>query len=185
MTTLHAQADSIALPYHQIPDYPADYTAGNILSRMVDGLGYRYYWASKDLTEENLNYTPPNDGKSTLKTLEHLAALSDAIVSAAQNKPSVRPLDLSKLSYYDLRALTLRNLKMASDSYRGKTAEEIAELKVMFQRGERTSTFDFWHEINGPIADAIYHTGQIVSFRRTSGNPVQLGVNVFMGKTKE
>jgi hypothetical protein len=35
--------------------------------------------------------------------------------------------------------------------------------------------------INGPITDAIYHTGQVVSFRRTSGNPIPKGVNVFLG----
>jgi hypothetical protein len=29
----------------------------------------------------------------------------------------------------------------------------------------------FWHMINGPIADALTHVGQINSFRRLAGNP--------------
>ena len=33
--------------------------------------------------------------------------------------------------------------------------------------------------------DAIYHTGQIVSFRRTTGNPIDSSVNVFMGSYRQ
>jgi len=38
--------------------------------------------------------------------------------------------------------------------------------------------------MNGPLADAIYHVGQIVVFRRANGNPQNPRVNVFMGKTE-
>jgi len=44
--------------------------------------------------------------------------------------------------------------------------------------------FPFWNVINGPISDAIWHTGQVVSFRRTSGNPFPKGVNVLTGKKR-
>ena len=57
--------------------------------------------------------------------------------------------------------------------------------KVLFQRGDKTSSFPFWHVINGPISDALYHVGQLVSFRRTTGNPLNSNVNVFMGKNKK
>jgi hypothetical protein len=43
--------------------------------------------------------------------------------------------------------------------------------------------FPFWNQINGPISDALWHCGQVVMNRRASGNPLQLGVNVFVGKT--
>ena len=42
----------------------------------------------------------------------------------------------------------------------------------------------FWHIINGPIADAFTHVGQINSFRRLSGNPVPKA-NVFTGTPPE
>jgi len=37
--------------------------------------------------------------------------------------------------------------------------------------------------INGPLADALTHVGQINSFRRINGNPCKK-VNVFNGKLK-
>jgi hypothetical protein len=42
----------------------------------------------------------------------------------------------------------------------------------------------FWHIINGPIADALTHVGQINSFRRLAGNPTPK-VNVFIGLPPE
>ena len=44
-------------------------------------------------------------------------------------------------------------------------------------------TFPFWNMINGPISDAIWHSGQVVANRRASGNPINPKVNVFIGKT--
>ena len=58
-------------------------------------------------------------------------------------------------------------------------------LKIIFERGGKRSTFPLWNMINGPISDIMYHSGQIVSFRRTNGNPLPKGVNVFTGRTKE
>ena len=66
-----------------------------------------------------------------------------------------------------------------------KTDEEIANLKVIFDREERKMSFPLWNLLNGPLSDALYHTGQVVSFRRTTGNPIQKGVNVFLGKTRD
>jgi len=40
----------------------------------------------------------------------------------------------------------------------------------------------FWNLINGPFSDIIYHTGQVVAFRRITGNPINPGVNVFVGQ---
>ena len=53
---LFSQEVGAALPYHKIPEYPENYGAGNVLSRLIDGLGYRYYWATKDLRVEDLAY---------------------------------------------------------------------------------------------------------------------------------
>ena len=174
-----------ALPYHQIPDYPADYESGNVAARMVDGLGYRYYWATKDLRPEDLAYQPSADAQNAAQTMEHLYGLSLVIMNATKGLPNVRPMDFPDYSFEKRRAATLRNLKVASDNLKGKKDKNLEGYTVIFQRGGNTSEFPFWNLINGPIADAIYHTGQIVSFRRTTGNPVQTGVNVFMGKTKE
>ena len=87
--------------------------------------------------------------------------------------------------YILLREKTLEYLEQSSALFLNKTAEEVKQMQVIFQRGTEQFSFPIWNLINGPISDALYHTGQVVSFRRTSGNPIQKGVNVFIGKTKE
>ena len=64
------------LPYAEIPEAPENYTAGAVVSRMIDGLGFRYYWASEGLTEKDLAYTPGNDGRTIEQTLKHIYGLS-------------------------------------------------------------------------------------------------------------
>ena len=59
------------LPYHEIPEAPESYSANNVLSRMIDGLGYRYYWATKDLTDSDLEYKVSESSRTTLETMEH------------------------------------------------------------------------------------------------------------------
>jgi hypothetical protein len=171
------------LPYHQIPEYPEDFSSGNIVSRMIDGLGYRYYWVTDSLSENDLKYKPSESGKSTFETLVHIRWLSKTILNATKNAPNIRSGNPRELSFEELRKETLMNLKAASEEIRGKSAEELSALSIIFQRGETTSEFPFWNLINGQIADALYHTGQVVSFRRSSGNPINPKVNVFIGKT--
>jgi len=173
------------LPYHQIPEYPEDFSSGNILARLVDGLGYRYYWATEGLRIEDFDYQPSEDAANMGKTMDHLYALSTTILNAVKSSPNVRPLEYPEVDFYEKRAMTLRNLKAASDLLLNATEGDVSNMKLIFKRGEQQSEFSFWHNINGPIADAIYHTGQVVSFRRTNGNPINPKVNVFMGKTKE
>ncbi len=173
-----------SLPYQQIPDYPEDYTSGNVISRLIDGLGYRYYWASEGLREEDLNYKISEDSRSAGETIEHIYGLSRIIVNAAKNEPNVAE-DRSGMNFDDFRKGTLENLKQASELFLGRTSEEVSELKVIFKREDSQSEFPYWHMLNGPIADALYHTGQIVTYRRASGNPINPNVSVFMGKNRE
>ncbi len=172
------------LPYHSIPDYPEDYSAGNVISRMIDGLGYRYYWATDSLTVKDLQYKPSPEGRDTEHNLEHIYGLSEVILNAAKNEPNIRPSDYEHMTYEDFRKGTLKNLKKASELMLGKSEAEVANLKVKFKREEKLSEFPFWHMFNGPIADALWHTGQVVSYRRSAGNPINSKVNVFMGHTK-
>ncbi len=179
-------SDEMENPFHQIPEYPDNYDSGNIVSRLIDGLGYRFYWATKDLTDNDMTYKPSDDGKSTLETLEHIHGLSKTILNGCQNKANIRPAEPEEeMTFEEIRLKTLDNFMAAREATLNKTAEDMLELKIIFQRGENKNEFEFWHMINGPIADALYHTGQIVAFRRASGNPTPPGVNVFMGKTKE
>lgn len=173
------------LPFEEIPAAQEQYTSGNMVKRMVDGLGYRYYWATEGLRFEDFEFSPSADSRNVRQTLEHLFGLSDMIVKAAKNAPIIRPADDTGMSFEELREGTLHNLKDASDLYQGQSAEEISRLEVLFESQGGRRAFPFWQMLNGPIADALYHTGQIVSYRRVSGNPMNPKVNVFMGRNNE
>ena len=180
---LHAQ--EMELPYHQIPDYPEDYGPGNVVSRMIDGLGFRYYWATEGLTQKDLDYKPSEDGRTCLETLEHIHNMSKMILNAADAIPNVREENLPKHSSETLREMTLENLKAASAKMLGKQAEDFKESKVVFQNGDQQSSFPYWNMLNGMLSDCIYHTGQIVLLRRASGNPSNPNVSVFLGKLRD
>ncbi len=170
---------------NEIPAAPENSSAGNIIARMVQGLGYRYYWASKNLRIEDLQYRPTIEASSTFETLEHIYGLAEVIRNSATSSPSIRPVKSPPKDYTVLREKTLEYLEQANALFLNKTQEEVAQMQLVFQRGNDLYHYPIWNLLNGPLADAIYHTGQVVSFRRTSGNPIQKGVNVFTGKTKE
>ena len=81
------QAQEMDLPYKEIPAYPTDYSSGNLVSRMIDGLGYRYYWATEGLTEKDLTYKPSEDGRTILETLEHIHNVDFDITRFSRSHP--------------------------------------------------------------------------------------------------
>lgn len=173
------------LPFKSIPEASKNYESGNIVVRMIEGLGYRYYWATEGLQADDLDYKPSDSGQSTKETLEHIHGLASVLKNVSLNLSSIIPVPSQPEDLAQLRKQTLNSLEEAALNFKNKTPKELAELKVIFERGGKQSSFLFWNMINGPLADALYHTGQVVSFRRSSGNPLPKGVNVFMGKTKE
>ena len=52
--------------YYTIPDTPTTYTAATVAARLVDGLGFRYFWATEGLTEKDLNYKPSAEARTCL-----------------------------------------------------------------------------------------------------------------------
>lgn len=183
-TTMNADPAS-GLPYYQIPDYPETYTAENVAARMIDGLGFRYYWATEGLREEDLAFRPGEDARATVETLEHILGLSTLILNAVYGRANERPAERPALSFEQMRKATLENLKMASDRLKGSPEGALAGFSIVFKRGEETSEFPFWNLINGPVADALWHVGQVVSFRRSSGNPINPKASVFSGRLVE
>lgn len=173
------------LPYHQIPDYPASFTPENVAARMIDGLGYRYYWATEGLRTEDLDYRPGNDGRSAGETIDHIYGLSITILNASLNLPNIFPRPEEDLTFEETRKNTLENMEQASQILKESNDGTLEKLKVMFKSSSGTSEFPYWNMLNGPIADAIYHTGQVVSYRRSSGNPINPNVRVFLGITSE
>jgi len=168
------------LPYHQIPEYPENYTAGTVVSRMIDGLGFRYYWATDGLRGEDLTYKPSDSNRTIEETLDHLYGLSSVIYNSAIKKINDRTQTKeAPLSYEEKRKRTLFNLKKASEIF--LEVEDLNDHLVIFKSKSGTFENPFWNQINGPIEDAVWHSGQIVLMRRASGNPIDSKVNVFRG----
>ncbi|MGB3799299.1 MAG: hypothetical protein WA952_05750 [Lewinella sp.] len=182
---LSSQTEADSLPYAEIAEYPDDYSAGNVLARMIDALGFRYYWATEGLRKTDLDYRPSEEARSCYETIEHIYGLSEMIVNAPRGDTMVRPEDWTDLSFADLRTRTLQRFAEASRLYRGMNSGDLATQRVMFSYSEVYSEHPLWNLINGPLADAIYHTGQLVTFRRATENPANPKVNHFRGKLSD
>ena len=177
LITINASAQS--LPFKNMPDYAEKYTAGTMVARMVEGLGYRYYWATEGLRSEDLAFEPAEKARSIEGTVDHILTLSVMVVRPFRT-PDFYPIEnLSEMTFTAKRKLTLELLQEASEELRNASLDKLANAQLEVGRG---NPLPFWNVLNGPLADAIYHTGQIVSFRRMSGNPINPNVNVLMGK---
>ncbi|MCH4551061.1 MULTISPECIES: hypothetical protein [Aestuariibaculum] len=160
------------LPYYEIPEAPEVYTPATAAARMIDGLGFRYYWATEGLRLEDLAYKIGPDSRTSGETIEHIYGLSKFIRNSvlAENKDDNK----NELSFELKRKQTLMNLKLVSDALKNNQGTfDLANTEV-----------PFWNIINGPIEDAVWHCGQVVMLRRASGNPFTSNVNLFSGKVK-
>lgn len=174
-----------SLPYREIPAYPDTFTAETMAARMIDGLGFRYYWATEGLLPDDLAYRPTPEARSCEETIDHILGLSSLILNTVQGLPNNRSGEETvERSFEEKRRTTLVQLKQASENLQ-QPGINLEELELVFIRGENRIEYPFWNLINGPIADALWHVGQVVSFRRSSGNPFPAGVNVLTGKGRE
>ena len=171
------------LPYHEIPEYNVEYNAGTVVARMIDGLGFRFYWATEGLRTEDLSYKPSKEARTTAETIDHIYGLTRVIYNSAINEPNGRTAKDEELSFEDKRKHTLELLEKAANIFR--ESDDLNKHTIVFQRGDKTSEYPLWNQINGPIADALWHCGQVVSFRRSSGNPYNSKASLFTGKLRE
>ena len=172
------------IPYKEIPAYPEIYNAGTVVSRMIDGLGFRYYWATQGLRPEDLAYKPSETNRTIAETIDHLYGLSEVIYNSAIKKPNDRTGSREdNLSFEAKRVMTLQNLKKASEIF--IELVDLSDNKVVFITPSGAREYPFWNQINGPIEDAVWHCGQVVALRRASGNPFDSHVSLFQGKRRE
>jgi len=170
------------LPYYEVPEYYSEYTVGTVTARMIDGLGFRYRWATEDLREEDLKYKPSEEGRTTEETIDHILNLSRVIVNSALKVANDRSKKFPDLTYDQKRKETLENFQTASFIFQKTTNLEKYSIEFISDNG--TNEFPFWNQLNGPIADAIWHCGQVVVLRRAAGNPINSKVSFLTGKVR-
>ncbi|HLZ17496.1 MAG TPA: hypothetical protein VKQ08_10670 [Cyclobacteriaceae bacterium] len=173
-------AQDKSLPYYEIPGYPETFTAGAVASRLIDGLGFRFYWATEGLRSADLSYRPNDEARTSLETIEHIYGLSKMILYSTKQKEKISEPN-AKLSFAGMRKAVLQNLKAASEKLLVSSDQDLKDFKIMLNGQE----YPFWNQLNGPIADCLWHVGQVVSFRRSSGNPFSGKVEVFTGTVEK
>lgn len=176
-----AKAQETPLPYAEIPAYPEKYTAATVAARLLDGRGFRYYWATEGLRPEDLVHKPSAEARTSEETLAHIYELSSIIANSTAKTANNLKVSQPSLSFTEMRKKTLENFKSASDKLKASSDKDLEDYDMVFQRGDMKREFPFWNELNGPIADALWHIGQVVSFRRSSGNPFNEKANVLTG----
>jgi len=171
--------DEIELPFKTIPDYPETYSAGTVAARMVDGLGFRFYWATEGLRPQDLEFRPGEEMRSIEETIDHIYNMSVLILNAVKQS---KEKTVGNATYEMKRAETLKNLKTVRDVLIVSSDDDF---KNFVSRFGKNVEFPFWNLVNGPIADMLWHCGQVVSFRRSAGNPFNSQVSVFTGRLRD
>lgn len=159
----------------EIQKAPDSLTVSSGLLRMIEGAGFRYYWAAKGLTEKDLVYSTCEDCRNIIETMQHIQSLSGVVKNTVMGQPveRINPSD----NYNEICKATNKNWADAAN-YLINNEVDVSLLQIDFGNG---TPLPIWNLYNGPLSDAIYHTGQIVSLRRSSGNPIHPKVNVLMG----
>lgn len=170
--------------YREIVDVPTTISSGNIVGRFLDGLIFRYYWATEGLSETDLTYRPSDGARNCEETIRHTLDLSEMIANAAQGKMNKRTNQAGELELEGIRRLTLQNLSLASERFKSMPEDSLAGVELIFPSEDGERRLPVWNLMNGPINDAVYHVGQIVTFRRTTGNPISPGLSMMHGKAR-
>jgi len=157
--------------FYRIPSYPNKLTATTTLTRLLDGLGFRFYWSTEGLQPKDYHFRPAPDIKSIEELVDHIWELMNWVSTSSLNKPYTKPNNNE-----DTRKQTLEIIYDLRSTMIAMNDEDLKGLRIRDK--------PFWNIINGPFSDALTHIGQINSFRRLAGNPV-LPAKVFLGEPPE
>ena len=146
--------------FSKSPPPPERMTVGCAIARMIDGLGYRLYWALEGLTEEDCGYRLTEGANSIYEIIWHELGLVNWVHMNVYGEQMRRPENILEQG-----AETLRALEKLRDTFVHVSEEELQSLKL--------EDAPFWSYINMPLSDALHHAGQISILRRGAGNPVR------------
>ena len=153
--------------FYEIPDYPENVSGTSVLVRLLDGLGFRFRWSTEGLSDDDYKFRPAPDCMSIEELVRHVWGLVNWVCQSTLTERFRKQDDIS---------LVRRSVLEMTHALRETLISMGDEELTVVQIRERP----FWHIVNGPIADALTHVGQINSFRRLAGNPTPKA-NVFLG----
>jgi len=160
---------------HEIAPPPTHLDGCRVLLRTIDGLAFRFHWATEGLRPEDYAFRPADDCMSMHELVEHmlhLVFMIEQTIAGSDTRGHFENPDPEVL-----RAEALERLH----GVRARLEElEDAQLATHEVLKRDRSRFPVWNIMNGPIADALTHVGQINAWRRLNGNPTKR-INVFTG----
>jgi len=163
--------------FKQIPEVPKITNSTNCIARIIDGIGFRYYWATESLTDKEFLFSPGNGSMNMTELNLHIYDLAFMThktfgLDAIHQKKSFNNFISTRKEILSLYEACSKHLKSINDDH------------ILNDYTVNPKSFDgdfpFWYLLNGPIADCLTHIGQITNWRRLCGN-IQPKVNVFLG----
>ncbi|MFK8006244.1 MAG: DinB family protein [Saprospiraceae bacterium] len=153
--------------FQSLPPTPSSLSSGAILSRFIVAIGFRYQTATKGLTQNEIQFRPVEGSMNMLELLDHIyKVLTWGYKAFDKNVKLKTPTN----TFDDYRKKTLQVCESFKNRLEEMSDEELEQTEVYLKRID--TTFSFWYLINGPISDVLTHIGQINSWRRIAGNPV-------------
>ena len=152
--------------YDRLPEVPIDWTIANVISRWIDGIGYRYANATNGLPDDLADYRVTESAMSMIEVIKHCY---DLIYWVGVNFDSSLRYNKQLSSISDYRDSTLSLCHHIRTYISGLSDEELRWVTLYLKRTD--TYFPIWYFFNGPMADVLTHIGQINSWRRAAGHP--------------
>jgi hypothetical protein len=166
-----------AFDFRSLPPGPDAVTGSAVLVRLVEGIGFRFRWATEGLRDADLSFRPTPETMSIDGLARHVLGLATWVAAAAGALPEAAGAPGPETAFAEIRQRVLEVFAGLRARLSGMNDDEIAAIRM----GSRGETFPWPHIVNGPLADALTHVGQINVLRRSNGNPTPKA-NVFLGR---
>jgi len=141
--------------FTDISQVPYDHVdARTVLLRLVEAIGYRFHRAMHGIEAAHMNFRPADGAKTIGELVHHIGNLVQITHCCVEGREIVRT---------DLQAAAV--LDALSELHHAIAQRDEAELAAVRAPGDRSPFL----LINGPLADALTHIGQINTYKRILG----------------
>ena len=161
--------------FNELPSPPIEFSVASVLVRFIDAIGFRFFLATKGLKDTEFDFRPVEGSMNMLELLDHMHKVLrwayKACGGLSENAhPSIGPEYVT--SFLDLCMDFKEVVSRMND-------EQLQAITIYLKRTD--SQYSLWYLINGPLADVMTHIGQINSWRRMAGNPID-SISPFTGE---
>jgi len=153
------------IQYHK----PAEQVNGSaILARFVDSIKVRYQIATEGLTDSNKSFRVTPESMSMMELQKHILLLLLWLTKSVGVPMEIKE---KAQSFEDFRTDIIAACDTLRDHLNTMDDDSLSKVTIYLKREDKH--YPIWFLINGPLSDAIHHIGQIVTWRRQDGNPIQ------------